>query len=51
MVFFYHLSHFQIDIESHELECFTDWLASGALGNVKQIALELHLTKLHKGPE
>jgi len=45
------VQYLKIDIESHELECFVDWLASGALDNVKQIALELHLTKLHTGPK
>ena len=39
---------FQIDIEEYEFSegGFEDWIKSGALVNVNQIALELHV--LHK---
>ena len=34
-----------MDIEQAELEGLPAWLASGALDNVQQIALEIHLTE------
>jgi len=45
------VQYLKIDIESHELDCFENWFSSEALIHVKQIALELHLTKLHDGPK
>ena len=40
----------QIDIEGYELGGLPEWIKSGALNNVNQLALELHLTFLHEGP-
>ena len=42
----------QVDIEGHELRegGLKDWLSSGALNNVNQLAIELHLGPLHTGP-
>ena len=34
---------FQVDIEAYEVEAIPEWLSSGALANVDQIALEFHL--------
>jgi len=44
------IEYLKIDIEGHELPGFRDWIDTGALKNVNQMALELHLTKLHQGP-
>ena len=41
----------KIDIEAWELGGLPNWLESGALRNVNQLALELHLTSLHDGPK
>ena len=41
----------KIDIEGHELAGLPNWLETGALKNVNQLALELHLTGLHDGPK
>jgi len=41
------IEYLKIDIEGHELSGFPNWLSTGALNNVHQIALELHLTSLH----
>jgi len=40
----------KIDIEEHEIAAFPNWLETGALDNVNQLAIELHLSKLHAGP-
>eukprot|EP00090_Calanus_glacialis_P001572 TRINITY_DN11142_c0_g1_i1.p1 TRINITY_DN11142_c0_g1~~TRINITY_DN11142_c0_g1_i1.p1 ORF type:complete len:285 (+),score=58.91 TRINITY_DN11142_c0_g1_i1:108-962(+) len=45
------VEYLKIDIEGHELSGFSNWLATGALRNVNQMALELHMTELHKGPK
>ena len=45
------VEYLKIDIEEHELAAFPDWLATGALKNVNQVALELHLTSLHEPPK
>ena len=45
------VEYLKIDIEGHELTAFPDWLATGALKNVNQVALELHLTSLHEPPK
>jgi len=45
------IEYLKIDIEGHELPAFLNWLATGSLKNVNQMALELHLTELHKGPK
>ena len=39
------LLNFQIDIEGYEFSDggFTDWIKSGALTHVKQLAIELHI--------
>ena len=39
------ISYLKIDIELSELEGLPAWLASGALSNVQQIAVEIHLTE------
>ena len=39
------ISYLKMDIEQAELEGLPAWLASGALDNVQQIALEIHLTE------
>ena len=39
------ISYLKMDIEQAELEGLPVWLASGALKNVQQIALEIHLTE------
>jgi len=44
------VDYLKIDIEGAEIGGLPDWLATGALTNVHQIALELHLTPLHEGP-
>ena len=41
----------KIDIEGHELTGLPDWVVSGILKNVNQLALELHLQKMHEGPK
>lgn len=41
------VEYLKIDIEGHELGGLSDWLATGALDNVNQIAMELHLPSLH----
>ena len=45
------IEYLKIDIEDHELAAFPDWLVTGALKHVNQVALELHLTKLHEPPK
>ena len=40
----------QIDIEGGELTVLPQLLETGALNNVNQLAMELHLTELHQGP-
>ena len=42
------ISYLKIDIEGHELSGLPVWLNSGALNNVNQIAMEVHL---HSNPE
>ena len=37
------ITYLKIDIEGHEIEGLEQWLKSGALDNVQQIALEYHL--------
>ena len=37
------VTYLKIDIEGHEIDGLGQWLASGALRNVQQIALEYHL--------
>jgi len=44
------VEYLKIDIEGHELAGLPNWLETGALKNVNQLALELHLTGLHDGP-
>jgi len=44
------VDYLKIDIEGHELAGFPNWLETEALNNVNQLALELHLTPLHEGP-
>jgi hypothetical protein len=39
------ISYFKMDIEGNELKGLPVWLKSGALDNVKQIALEFHLDR------
>ena len=41
------IEYLKIDIEGEELSGLPNWLSTGALTNVHQIALELHLTALH----
>ena len=45
------VEYLKIDIEEHELAGLPDWIATGALKNVNQLAMELHLTKLHEPPK
>ena len=40
------ISYLKVDIEGHELTALSDWLSTGALDNVQQIAIELHLTSV-----
>ena len=49
MVFFTNL---QIDIEEYEFSegGFDDWIRSGALENVSQMALELHVVHQESNP-
>jgi len=45
------IDYLKIDIEYHELDTdggLEDWIESGALENVNQVALELHLDRIHK---
>ena len=44
---------FQIDIEEAEFSegGFTNWINSGALDNVRQIALELHIYQNEENPK
>jgi len=44
------IEYLKIDIEGHELTGLPQWLASSALDNVNQLALELHMGELHTGP-
>ena len=37
------ISYLKLDIEAHELSGLPMWLKSGALKNVEQIAMEIHL--------
>ena len=37
------ISYLKLDIESHELSGLPLWLKSGALDNVEQLAMEVHL--------
>lgn len=38
----------KVDIEGYELDALPEWIESGALEKVDQLALELHLGKIHK---
>jgi hypothetical protein len=37
----------QVDVEGAELEALPEWLESGALDRVLQLAMELHLPTIH----
>ena len=39
--------YLKVDIEGEELYSLPEWIVSGALDNVEQIALELHLPIIH----
>merc|ERR1711874_265884 len=41
----------KIDIKRHELGGLPNWISTGALDNVNQLAIELHLNTLHAGPK
>jgi len=45
------IEYLKIDIEGHELTGLPDWVDSGILKNVNQLALELHLRRMHEGPK
>jgi len=45
------IEYLKIDIEGHELGGLPNWIATDALRNVHQIALELHLSSLHSPPK
>ena len=40
--------YLKVDIEGEELSSLPDWISSGVLADVKQIALELHLPHIHQ---
>eukprot|EP00092_Neocalanus_flemingeri_P017923 GFUD01019393.1.p1 GENE.GFUD01019393.1~~GFUD01019393.1.p1 ORF type:complete len:325 (+),score=54.21 GFUD01019393.1:61-1035(+) len=44
------IEYLKIDIEEAELTGLPDWLKTGALDNVNQLAMEIHLYSLHNGP-
>ena len=41
----------KVDVEGAEWPCFVDWLKTGILKNVKQIAIEVHTPKLRAAYE
>eukprot|EP00092_Neocalanus_flemingeri_P049176 GFUD01056427.1.p1 GENE.GFUD01056427.1~~GFUD01056427.1.p1 ORF type:complete len:347 (+),score=85.51 GFUD01056427.1:57-1097(+) len=45
------IEYLKIDVEGAELTGLPDWLKTGALDNVNQLAMELHLTGLHNGED
>ena len=40
--------YLKVDIEGMELEALPEWVASGALEHVQQLAMELHLPPIHE---